>query len=410
MDEMEKRQLINDVDTVANVEMTKRFKDAIPVARAYDFFNILKELERKRLHLTNYKTTLIKKIIKNLSKYDEDLLKKKLRQWLLKAITIRDNAVKNRIAKWTEERFRISNARKNWKKLSDLLDLYTQKKPLYELRKKLIRFMTLNDLADKLRDRFTKTGNDQFKEGVKYIITLKYLKKLFEDVDDINRQILLKQYLNKWNKIAKKLKKRDDKLRDAMDEMEKRQLINDVNIVSDVMIIKRFKEAVPVARVFDFFDKLKDTYTRRNKFEEVKTNILIRIIDKAGKYSEDYLRKILKKWLLTAEKIRDETVKNRIAKWTEERYRISNARKNWKKLSDLLDLYDQKRPLFELRKKLIKYMRLNDLADKLRERFAKTGIDQFKEGVKYIINLKYLKKLFEDFDDINLTIFIQIFI
>jgi hypothetical protein len=39
--------------------------------------------------------------------------------------------------------------------------------------------MTLRDLADKLRNRFTKTGNDQFKEGVKHIIILKYLKKLF---------------------------------------------------------------------------------------------------------------------------------------------------------------------------------------------------------------------------------------
>ena len=29
----------------------------------------------------------------------------------------------------------------------------------------------------------------------------------------------------------------------------------------------------------------------------------------------------------------------------EDRYRISNARKNWKKLSDLYDLYKKKLPL-----------------------------------------------------------------
>jgi hypothetical protein len=119
---------------------------------------------------------------------------------------MKEDAAKNRIAKWTEERYRISNARKNWKKLADLYDLYTQKRPLFELRRRLIKFMTLRDLADKLRYRFTKTGNDQFKEGIDYALLLKYLKKLFGDVDEINRLLLLKEYLNRWNNKAKKIK------------------------------------------------------------------------------------------------------------------------------------------------------------------------------------------------------------
>jgi hypothetical protein len=314
---------------------------------------------------------------------------------------MRDEAAKNRIAQWTEERYRISNARKNWQKLSDLYDLYIQKKPLYEIRKKLIKYITLRDLADRLRDRFAKKGNDQFKEGVKYVIRLKYLKKLFEDFDDINRQILLKEYLNKWNKISKKLKKRDDKLRDAMDEIEKKQLTNDVNTVASVMIVKRFKDAIPVARAYDFFDKLREIVIRRNKSEETKTHLLIKIIDNAGKFSQDYLKKIIRKWFETADKIKDKAVKNRIAKWTEERYRISNARKNWEKLSDLYDLYNKKRPLYDLRKRLIKYMTLRELADRLRDRFTKAGNDQFKKGVKYVTIIKYLKDLIQDIDDIN---------
>ena len=76
---------------------------------------------------------------------------------------MKEEAAKNRIAQWTEERYRISNARKNWRKLADLYDLYVQKRPLYELRRKLIKYITLKDLSDKIRYRFTKTGNDQFK-------------------------------------------------------------------------------------------------------------------------------------------------------------------------------------------------------------------------------------------------------
>jgi GTP:adenosylcobinamide-phosphate guanylyltransferase len=46
MDEIEKRQLINDVNTIADAELTKKLLDSIPVARANDFFNKLKDLEQ----------------------------------------------------------------------------------------------------------------------------------------------------------------------------------------------------------------------------------------------------------------------------------------------------------------------------------------------------------------------------
>ena len=96
------------------------------------------------------------------------------------------------------------------------------KKPLYELRHRLIQYMTLKDLADKLRNKFTKTGIDQLKEGSDYILMIKYLRKLFENVDEINKLLTMKYYLNKWNNKAKKLKKRENKLKKGFDEIEKR--------------------------------------------------------------------------------------------------------------------------------------------------------------------------------------------
>jgi hypothetical protein len=270
--------------------------------------------------------------------------------------------------------------------------------------------MTLRDLADKLRYRFTKAGNDQFKEGIDYALLLKYLKKLFGDVDDINRLILLKEYFDKWNNKAKILKKKEDKLGKAMEQMTKRQLINDINTIADVEITKKIADAIPVARAYDFFDKLRNLINGRNKLAALKQELLIKIIDRLNRYNNEYLRKKLLQWLLTANKMKEEAAKNRIAKWTEERYRISNARRNWKKLVDLYDLYNQKKPLYDLRKRLIKFMTLRDLADKLRNRFTKAGNDQFKEGVKHLILLKYLKKLFEDIDDINRLLLLKYYL
>ena len=40
--------------------------------------------------------------------------------------------------------------------------------------------------------------------------------------------------------------------------------------------------------------------------------------------------------------MRDDTTKNRIARYFEIRYKTINARKNWEKLSNLYDLYNKK--------------------------------------------------------------------
>ena len=239
MDEMEKRQLINDVNTVADVSLCKRITDSIVVARAYDFYNKLKEIDQRRRNIFKQRNELIRILIEKLTESNEDILRRILRKWNDKAQKIKDEAAKKRIAKWTEDTYRIANARKNWKKLVDLYEIYTNKRPLYEIRKRLIKYITLKDLRNKLKHKFQKEGNDQFKRGVDYQTILKYLRKLFGDIDDVNKILTLKYYLNKWNDKAKKLKKRDDKLMDALDEIEKRQLIKDVTTITDVSRTKK---------------------------------------------------------------------------------------------------------------------------------------------------------------------------
>ena len=99
MDEIEKRQLINDVNTMANAEITKKFNDSIPIARALDFFKSLRNLDRRRRDLMNFKNNILRRMTIKLNKRYNDILRNKLKQWLDKANKIRDNAAKNRIAK-----------------------------------------------------------------------------------------------------------------------------------------------------------------------------------------------------------------------------------------------------------------------------------------------------------------------
>ena len=160
------------------------------------------------------------------------------------------------------------------------------KKPIFELRDRIIKYKTLDDLTNKLRDKIRKDGNKQFKDGFDYIIKVKYLKKLFENVDEINDLLILKHYLNKWNNKAKKLKKRDNKLKKGMNEIEKRQLINDTNTIADAELIKQLLNSIPVARAYDFFDKFNDR-SQFKKDELQELGIPLDLIRKyAGKETE----------------------------------------------------------------------------------------------------------------------------
>ena len=111
----------------------------------------------------------------------------------------------------------------------------------------------MKDLSDKLRNKFTKVGINQLKEGSDYIIMIKYLRKLFENTDEINQLLTLKYYLNKWNSKANKLKRRDNKLKKGLKEIEKRQLIDDINTIADVELTKQYIHSIPIARAYDNF-------------------------------------------------------------------------------------------------------------------------------------------------------------
>ena len=65
-----------------------------------------------------------------------------------------------------------------------------------------------NNQNKKQKKEIERDGNKQLKDGINYLITLRYLKQLFQNVDEINKLLTLKYYLNKWNDKANKLKKR----------------------------------------------------------------------------------------------------------------------------------------------------------------------------------------------------------
>ena len=94
---------------------------------------------------------------------------------------------KNRVAKYIENKYKIANVKKNWR-----------------------------NLAEKVRHRLTKTGIDQFKEGIEFKKILELMRSLFINWDERNKFLAKRFIIRKWYMQVKRLKERDDKFDKAM--------------------------------------------------------------------------------------------------------------------------------------------------------------------------------------------------
>ena len=127
-----------------------------------------------------------------------------------------------------------------------------------------------------------------------------------------------------------------------------------------------------------------------------------------GKYLEseeekrmNYLKRKLLQWKDNAKKLSKEIAMNRIAKWTENKYKTAVARENWREMSGKYDMYVNKSYLFQLKTRLRNWLKLRDMAEKLRNRLTIVGLEQYKEGVEFKKILILMRSLFENWEERN---------
>ena len=268
---------------------------------------LLKELLRKKLRQWRDKADKLRRlndllidILGRKNESDADRLRRVLKKWRDIALNMGRDAAARRIVKYITERYLISKARKNWKDLSDKLRKKVNGEDMWVLQKKLKEYLVLKDLMDDINDKIKRDGLNKLKEGDYWLKIIEILRKIFEEQDDRNNDKTKRRYLLRWIEKTRKLRDRENKLNDALNEIEKRQLINDVNVIANASLIKKFNDSIPVARAYDFFDKLRDVINRRNKLVSLKEHILRRLIEKIGRYTDDYLRRKLRQWNETA--------------------------------------------------------------------------------------------------------------
>ena len=73
--------------------------------------------------------------------------------------------------------------------------------------------------------------------------------------------------------------------------------------------------------------------------------------------------KYFKIWKDIDQKIKNDQAKSRVARYIKNRFKISNARKNWVKLGKLLSLKNRNNDVFTLINKIKQYSLLNKFKD-----------------------------------------------
>ena len=349
----DKQLLAGSVDTIAEACQIKRVCNAVPVARAVDFFTQLRKIwgdwEKIRRRILN----IMGKYFESEEEKRINYLKRKLLQWKDNAKLLTKEAAKRRIARWSIQRSSIANARNNWKELSGKYDMFINKSYLFQLKTRLRNWLKLRTMAENLRNRFTIVGLDQYKEGIEFKKILILMRSLFTNWEERNKFLAKRFFVRKWFMQVKKMKQRDAEFEKALKEVDKKLLTSNVNALADAYQVKRIFKAVSVARA-----ALRKDW---GEWEKIRRRILAIM----GKYLEseeekrmNYLKRKLLQWKDNANLLTKEAAKRRIARWSIERSSIANARNNWKELSGKYDMYVNKSYLFQLKTRLRNWLKL----------------------------------------------------
>ena len=250
-------------------------------------------LYAKKKNIENREQRL-KNILLNLLKKNNDMKNKYFQKWKDIDKKIKDSQAKARVARYIKNRFRIANARINWKKLSKYLALKNRNKDVFNVVNKMKQYALLNKFKnpfiDLARKRFiTKLQDNERKNNI-----LLRLKNILPKRNDINNEITLKQYLSNWLDKANKMKDREIKLKEAMDTLKKNQLKSDIDTLNNVFLIKKLMHDVPYARAKSFFDKIKEISDKKNKNERLANSLKNANDNMKDQQKKQILNKILK--------------------------------------------------------------------------------------------------------------------
>ena len=220
------------------------------------------------------KTEILTKILYTLVVKKSNILKNYFDKWIDAKNKLKERAAKAAVARFIRDRFRLGNARKNWKDLVNKYKLINRNRNLFEFIKTLKKYVFLNKLKNPIKKFARKSFLDKVRENKKKTVIYEVLVKLLPKANEKRNYTLLRDFFDKWRNNAYNLGKREDALRYALDNITKRQTINDLNTSRIIMVLKKLFHDVPRIRAKDFLDKIRQNANKKSQYEKLVDDTL----------------------------------------------------------------------------------------------------------------------------------------
>ena len=237
---------------------------------------------------------ILKNILLNLLNKNDDMKNKYFKKWKDIDQKIKTDQAKARVAKYIKNRFKISNARKNWQKLSKYLALKNRNNDLLQFIQMIKKYSLLNKFKNPFIDLARRTFINKLKDDKRKDDILEKLKNIIPKRNNTNSEILLRNYISLWKDKVNKIKDREDKLNQAMSTIKKNQLKSDIQTLNNVLLIKKLMHDIPYARALSFFDKIREIHDTKNKNEKLGQALKKANDEMKDKHKNQVLNKILK--------------------------------------------------------------------------------------------------------------------
>ena len=232
---------------------------------------IRKSFAKDNMKNIKKKNLLLKKNIDNCENKKNIRLSYILREWLHKALNNRNNIA----AKKIQDKFRTLLKKEKEIKDQEKLKIEKRKSNVFSIVDKAKRFQALNKISDNIiklagEKVFEKILKKKPKKKVTFADNIKITshKKTKDD------KIKLRKYLLRWKKIAHKKKERDNKFKNALNIIDKRQVIDSANDIYKVMTINKLFHDIPYIRAKAFLQKIKEKANNVDRFNKLKEAIL----------------------------------------------------------------------------------------------------------------------------------------
>ena len=269
-----------------NADKITKNKGADKIIKNWRIYNLKKKKENRE--------EILKNIFTNLYNKDSDMKKKYFNRWKDIKNKLNEDMAKKRVAKYIADRYRISNARQNWEKLSKNLSLKSRNNDLFEVIKKTKKYISLNKLKNPLIDIARKIFISKLKEDKRKENILDKLKNIIPERDNTNNYIILRNYLLKWIDQTNKINIRENKMKNALDTLDKKIMKSDVEKINSVFLIKKLTHDIPYIRSKLFFDNLKKNSDNKTKYESLSKNLNNANEETKKQNKQKILNKILK--------------------------------------------------------------------------------------------------------------------